>query len=214
MSDANTQVHLVRHGEVDNPEGILYGRLPGYVLSERGRQMADCLAAHFADADIATVIASPLERARETATPIAAALGLAVGRDDRLIEAENYFEGMTFGVGDGSLKQPRHWAQLVNPFRPSWGEPYVAQARRVLAAVGDARWAAAGREAVLVSHQSPIWAVRNLLEGRHLYHDPRRRQCSLASVTTLEYDGDRLVSVGYSEPCKHLLPEHAGLPGA
>jgi broad specificity phosphatase PhoE len=86
----------------------------------------------------------------------------------------------------------------------------------VLAAVADARWAARGREAVLVSHQSPVWITRSLLEGRHLYHDPRKRQCSLASVTSLTYDGDTLLDVGYSEPARHLLPDaaHAGPPGA
>src|SRR5688572_25991361 len=112
---SSTTVHLVRHGEVHNPSGILYGRLPGYRLSERGEAMAERLAEHFAapaadgaPRDVALVVASPLERAQQTAEPVAAALGLELGSDERLIEAENHFQGMTFGVGDGSLRQPRH----------------------------------------------------------------------------------------------------------
>ena len=202
----HTVVHLMRHGEVHNPEGVLYGRLPGYRLSELGRKMATRVAEHLAKADIAHVGASPLERAQETAQPIADAHGLTVAVDGRLIEADNIFEGLTFGVGDGALSRPRHWRHLRNPFRPSWGEPYRAQAIRVLAAMAVARDAARGREAVLVSHQLPIWITRTQVEGRRLWHDPRRRQCSLASLTSFTYRDDEIVAVAYSEPAKDLLP--------
>ncbi len=206
MSGDLTVVHLVRHGEVHNPTGVLYGRLPDYHLSERGRQMAEALAEYFSRRDVAIVTASPLERAQETAQPVAAAHGLPVGTDVRLIEAGNHFQGMTFGVGDGSLRHPAHWKYLRNPFRPSWGEPYQVQAARMLAAMADARDSALGREAVLVSHQLPVWTARSFVEGRRLWHDPRRRQCSLASVTCFTYDGVDIVAVDYVEPAAHLLP--------
>ncbi|PJI95019.1 histidine phosphatase family protein [Luteimicrobium subarcticum] len=211
-----TTVHLVRHGEVHNPEGVLYGRAPGYRLSELGRTMADRIGEHFADPvrDVAVVVASPLQRAQETATPLAQRLGLEIRTDDRLIEAANHFEGLTFGVGDGSLRHVRHWPYLWNPFRPSWGEPYREQASRVRAAVDTAREAARGHEAVLVSHQLPIWITRLSAEHRRLWHDPRKRQCSLASVTSLRFDGDRLVGVDYSEPAGDLLPGASTVPGA
>lgn len=205
MTD-HTVVHLMRHGEVHNPEGVLYGRLPGYQLSELGRKMAERVAEHLADADVAHVGASPLERAQETAQPIAQAHGLSVGVDGRLIEADNIFEGLTFGVGDGALTRPRHWRHLRNPFRPSWGEPYREQALRVLGAMAAARDAARGREAVLVSHQLPIWVTRIQIEGRRLWHDPRRRECSLASLTSFTYREDEIVAVQYSEPARDLLP--------
>lgn len=216
---AATTVHLIRHGEVHNPEGVLYGRLPGYRLSERGQAMARKVAEHLAGderdrADVTVVVASPLERAQQTAAPIAEAFGVAVRSDDRLIEAANYFQGLTFGVGDGSLRHPQHWRHLVNPFRPSWGEPYREQADRVLAAVDAARELAAGHEAVLVSHQLPIWVTRLSVEHRRLWHDPRRRECSLASMTSLDFDGDRLVRVRYSEPAAELLPGAATVAGA
>lgn len=202
----HTVVHLMRHGEVHNPEGVLYGRLPGYQLSELGRAMAQRVADHLSGADVAYVAASPLERAQETAQPIADAHGLSIAVDGRLIEADNVFEGFTFGVGDGALTRPRHWRHLRNPFRPSWGEPYRAQAIRMLAAMATARDAAHGHEAVLVSHQLPIWITRTQVEGRRLWHDPRRRQCSLASLTSFTYRDDEIVAVSYAEPARDLLP--------
>ncbi|RZD77780.1 histidine phosphatase family protein [Streptomyces albidoflavus] len=207
-ADEITVVHLMRHGEVENPSGILYGRLPGYHLSELGRKMADRVAEHLAGRDITHVVASPLERAQETATPVAQAHGVELGSDARLIEAGNVFQGKTFGVGDGALRKPANWRHLTNPFRPSWGEPYIDQVVRMTKALDAAAAAARGREAVLVSHQLPIWTVRSYVERRRLWHDPRRRQCSLASLTSFTYRGDRIVSVGYSEPARDLVPEH------
>ncbi len=211
-----TTVHLMRHGEVFNPDGVLYGRLPGYRLSELGRTMAlrvaDHLKAH--GHDVVHLVASPMQRAQETAAPIAEAFGLSIVTDDRVIEAKNHFEGHTFGVGDGALHHPRHWWHLRNPFRPSWGEPYAVQAARMLAAAADARDAARGHEAVIVSHQLPVWMARSRAEGRRLWHDPRRRECDLASLTSLRYEDDRLVDVSYSQPAGDLVPNRHQVPGA
>ncbi|MBC3843735.1 histidine phosphatase family protein [Streptacidiphilus sp. 4-A2] len=198
----------MRHGEVHNPEGVLYGRLPGYHLSELGKEMAERVADHLSGRDITHVVASPLERAQETAAPIAAAHGLDTAVDGRLIEAENIFQGKTFGVGDGSLRNPGYWKYLTNPFRPSWGEPYIEQVVRMMGALDAARDAARGHEAVCVSHQLPIWVTRSFTERRRLWHDPRKRQCSLASLTSFTYHGDKIVSIGYSEPARDLLPAH------
>lgn len=215
-----TTIHLMRHGEVHNPDGVLYGRLPGYRLSERGLAMAHMVADHLAGSgsgarrDVVAVVASPLQRAQETAGPIAAAFDLDLRTDERIIEAGNHFEGKTFGVGDGSLRHPEHWPYLRNPFRPSWGEPYKEQVDRMLAAVETARELARGHEAVLVSHQLPVWVTRLALEHRHLWHDPRKRQCSVASLTSLRYEGDTLVGVGYSEPAASLLPGVSSVAGA
>ncbi|MFE9578864.1 histidine phosphatase family protein [Nocardia sp. NPDC006044] len=195
-----TIVHVLRHGEVHNPNGILYGRLPGFSLSVTGRSQAGAVARSLADHDIAVVIASPLQRAQETAEPIAAQHQLIVRTDENLIEAGNTFEGLRVSVGDGALRKPRHWWKLRDPFTPSWGEPYLQIAHRMLAAVNKARVEAAGREAVLVSHQLPVWTLRRFLQGQRLWHDPRQRQCSLASLTSLVYHGDTLVDIVYSEP--------------
>ncbi|MEE1618150.1 histidine phosphatase family protein [Brachybacterium sp. J153] len=201
---STTAVHLVRHGEVHNPERILYGRLPGYRLTERGEQMAALVGAHLAEHDVALVRASPLLRAQQTAAPIAAAHGLEITTDPRLIESGNRFEGQRMGHGEARFTDPRNWRWFANPFRPSWGEPYRAQVARVAAAVQQARAEAEGREAVLVLHQLPIWLARRSAEGRPLIHDPRRRQCALCSVTTLRFDGDCLTGVDYAEPAASL----------
>lgn len=196
----NTVVHLVRHGEVHNPDGVLYGRLPGFRLSELGDSMAVLAAEALRGHDVTVVRSSPLERAVQTAAPIAAEFAITPTTDDRLIESENFFEGMTFGVGDGSLRNPAVWRKLWNPLRPSWGEPYEAVATRMLAAVADARGAARAHEAVLVSHQLPIEITRRKAEGARLWHRPDRRKCALASITSLVYDDDRLIRVDYAEP--------------
>ena len=195
-----TVVHLLRHGEVANPDRILYGRLSGYHLSDAGVLMAKHAAQAVAGRDIVTLVSSPLDRAVETATPVAEQFGLEIRIDDRLIEAANVFEGLTFGVGDGSLRRPAHWHYLINPFRPSWGEPYAELAARVLAAVASARDAARGHEAICVSHQLPIWTARRKVERKRLWHDPRRRQCALGSLTSFTFDGDVIVNVNYTEP--------------
>jgi broad specificity phosphatase PhoE len=207
-----TVIHVLRHGEVFNPEKVLYGRLPGYLLSDAGLAMADKAAKWFSDKDVTHLVSSPLERAQQTAVPIAAALDLPVSIDERLIEAGNAFQGLRVGVGDGVLRAPQHWWKLRNPFRPSWGEPYVEIAARMLAAVEAAREAARGHEAVLVSHQLPIWTVRLHVEGRRYAHDPRRRQCGLASVTSLTYEGDRFAGLTYAEPAGATDPN--AVPGA
>jgi broad specificity phosphatase PhoE len=199
-SATRTTVHLLRHGEVHNPEGVLYGRLPSFRLSEDGQQMARDAAEALRGRDITVVVASPLQRAQETARPTAEAFGLEIRTDERLIESENVFEGKTVGVGDGAFSSPANWKHMRNPFRPSWGEPYQQIAERMLAAVEAARDLARGHEAVCVSHQLPIWTVRRYVEGRKMWHRPDRRQCGLASLTSLTWIDDRLQTVTYSEP--------------
>lgn len=201
-----TQVHLLRHGEVHNPTGILYGRSPGYVLSDLGRQMAQRVADTVRDRDITHVVASPLERAQQTAEPLASALGLPIHADPRVIESSNKFEGRSFADGAGILKRPSSWVHLWNPWRPSWGEPYKQVVARMVAAVNDARRAAEGHEAVVVSHQLPIWMTRLYAERRSYVHDPRTRQCTLCSLTSLTFEGDRLRTITYSEPAGDLIP--------
>lgn len=207
-----TLVHVVRHGEVHNPQRILYGRLPGYHLSDLGQQMARTAADHLADRDLRRVVSSPLERAQETAGPIAAAHGLDVGSDERFLESGNVFEGET--VDRRMLADPRHWPAYVNPFRPSWGEPYAEIAARMRAGLEDLRAGVEGYEGVVVSHQLPIWTLRRSIKGERLWHHPRRRECSLASVTTVLFHGVLPVRVMYAEPAAHLLAAAVDVTGA
>jgi broad specificity phosphatase PhoE len=201
-------VHVIRHGEVENPEKILYGRQPGWRLSQRGEEMAQVVADWSKSIDLGAVHASPLQRAQETAAPIARAHSLNITTDEKLIEAANIFEGKKFELGSGVLRHPSSWKHLVNPWKPSWGEPYEEQISRMLAAVFQARDAAQGKDAIVVSHQLPIWILRSAIEGRRLIHDPRKRECTLASVTSIHFDNQAMISgTSYSEPAKHLLPQ-------
>jgi len=195
-----TTVTMVRHGEVHNPEKVLYGRLPAFQLSERGRRQAEVTAKFLQGRDVAAIISSPLERAVQTANPIAEWYGLPVETDHRLIESSSVFQGRRVEQGPEILKHPYIWKHIVNPFRPSWGEAYVTVAARAVAAVQDARDAYPGREVVLVTHQLPVWMARRALEGRRLWHRPDRRQCALASVTSMIYEGAELGWIEYVEP--------------
>ena len=193
-------VHLVRHGEVYNPRRVLYGRLPGFGLSQRGIEQAELAARFLAERDIGYIVSSPLERAQQTAQPLARKLGLPVAIDERLMEADNHLEGKQVAGGQGLFTDLSNWKYFRNPLRPSWGEPYLEIANRVLAATRDARDAAQGHEAVCVSHQLPIWVTRRYVQGKRLFHDPRRRQCALGSVTSFTFVGDVVVRVDYVEP--------------
>jgi broad specificity phosphatase PhoE len=204
------QLHLVRHGEVFNPDRVLYGRLPGYRLSELGHQMAALAADDLAGRDrvMARLIASPLQRTQESAAPIAAALNLPVALDERVMEPRNAFEGKPMRGADSALKNPANWRYLINPFQPSWGEPYRSIASRMRAAMTDAMESAEG-DVVVVSHQLPIWMVHRDVHRERLFHDPRSRRCALSSITTLELvDPARpergFVEVGYVDPAESL----------
>ncbi|CAN5128885.1 histidine phosphatase family protein [soil metagenome] len=201
-----TRVHVMRNGEVHNPEQVLYGRLPDYHLSDRGRAQAVAVADWLAHNDITYVVASPLERAQETAAATATRHGLEIHTDADLIESWNIFEGQRVAPGDGALRDPRNWPKLRNPRRPSWGEPYHEVAPRMIAAVHRARIAAHGHEAVCVSHQLPVETLRRAMTGKKLAHLPTNgaRMCNLASLTSFEFDGDRLIGWGYAEPAGHL----------
>jgi broad specificity phosphatase PhoE len=201
-------VHLLRHGEVHNPDRVLYGRLPGFRLSDLGVRQAQAAADWLAQRDIGYLVSSPLERAQQTAVPLAEATGLDVALDDRLIEADNHLQGRRVAGGKGLFTDPSNWKYLINPVRPSWGEPYAEIAERVLAAARAAGDQADGREAVCVTHQLPIVSARRQAEGQHLFHDPRKRQCGLASVTSFTFDGDTIVGVDYTEPASSLPSGH------
>ena len=192
-------IHFVRHGEVHNPEKILYGLQPGWRLSDRGNEMAAVIGDWSTKLDLGAIHSSPLQRAQETVAPIIAKHKLSLTTDKNLIEASNIFEGKKFELGSGVLRHPSSWRYLYNPWKPSWGEPYDQLISRMLKGLFAARDAADGKDAICVSHQLPIWILRSAVEGRRLLHDPRKRECTLASVTSFELDSEGMISsVSYS----------------
>jgi broad specificity phosphatase PhoE len=199
-------IHLVRHGEVHNPDHVLYGRLPGFGLSALGKRMAKAAADSKVGHPISRLYASPLQRTQESAAPWVSDFGLPIITDERLIEPWNDFEG-TPGFGARALRDPHLWPKLRNPFKPSWGEPYTQIVARMMAAIEDAWNATDSGEVALVSHQLPIWMVHRHLSGERLFHDPRRRRCALSSITTLVRDastGSGFVEVDYQDPAAAL----------
>lgn len=203
-----TIVHVCRHGQVENPDHILYGRLTGYGLSKLGHAMAERLGEHFADVPLQHLRVSPLQRAKETLAPIAARHPqVEIVEDHRVVEAANHFEGRAFGRYNQKLLWPANWWHFRNPMRPSWGEPYAEVVLRMREALADmAASVPQGGQALVVAHQLPIYIARLDAEGRSSLHNPANRQCRLASVTSFHFVDGRVVKVEYSEPCADLYP--------
>lgn len=199
---STTIVHLVRHGEVHNPEKILYETIPGYHLSSRGRSQAARTARSFEGHDVTYLGASPLQRAQETSEPFAEITGLEVDTVEDIVEAGNRFEGLRTKGWRSQLWNPVRWPLMLNPIEPSWGEAYVDIADRMMKAVERARAQAEGHEAILISHQLPIVMVQRSARDLPLAH--AGRECDLASVTSLVFDGDQLTDIFYSTPAKEI----------
>ncbi len=199
-------IHIVRHGEVFNPEGILYGRLDGFGLSKRGVAMADRAATVLATRPVARIFSSPLQRAQESAAPLSARTGVDVELDERLTEGLNVFEGSTLSFSR-IAKNPALWREFRNPFKPSWGEPFVDIAARMMDMVEFAYDSVDEGEVVMVSHQVAIWVLHRYVAGIPLPHLPGNRRCSLSSITTVKKVGDKWKEESYREPAADLLDE-------
>jgi broad specificity phosphatase PhoE len=203
------RVHLVRHGEVHNPDRVLYGRLPNFSLSDLGRRMAAASVTLLAGHPITALYASPLQRAQESAAPWADGFGLTIRTEDRVIEPTNSFEGKR--MTGRTLADPRHWPLLVNPRRPSWGEPFADIAARMLAAMTETRESVDAGEVVIVSHQLPIWMAHRALAGEPLHHDPRKRRCSLSSITSFTWVDGQFVETDYQELSADVIAQSTDL---
>lgn len=193
-------IHLVRHGEVENPKGIIYGRLPGFHLSDRGKRQAEAAAERLGGRDIGAIWASPMERAQETAAAIAGPHRLEVVTDERLIESDSTVEGIGRRARDFVLS-PRHWWHFRNPMKPSWGESFGDIRGRMMAAIEAAVAAAETKEVVVVSHQTPVLVARLALAKRNLPPWLAFTPCSTGSVTSMELDdGGKVISASYFAP--------------
>jgi len=208
------QIHLVRHGEVFNPDRVLYGRIPGFGLSDKGMRMATLAATDLAERSrtYSKLVVSPLQRTRESAEPVALALGLDMTIDERIIEPTNAFEGEHMGGRDAAWRRPKYWKYLLNTLQPSWGEPYRDIVNRMMDAIVEAGLSVDDGDVVMVSHQLPIWMINRHLTNKSLAHFPGSRECSLSSITTLEWlnsndPAQGLQMVGYVEPAAALLAD-------
>ena len=215
-----TTIHFVRHGKVENPGHLLYERLPGFHLSEVGVRMAQATAHYIAVSPqlntVSAIYSSPLERTRETAGEILTALNevreargeepLELTTDERIIEARNEFRGTRIGHGEGALWKPRNLKLVRNLWTPSWGESYRSIAARVQDFALEKVHEYPGEQIVVVTHESPIWSYRHMLETGHPEHNMLLRKTALASVTSITYDSEtgKVLSITYADPAKHI----------
>lgn len=200
-----TRIHLVRHGEVHNPDGVLYGRLPNFPLSDLGHQMAKEAARLLKESgsNITRLIASPLERTMQSAKPIAETFNVAIETEEQIIEPTNVFEGHSTNLAT-IARNPKFLLKIYNPFKPSWGEPFIQIQDRMVRAMHQAWEATPSGEVVMVSHQLPIWMVHRFAAGQRLSHDPRKRRCELSSITSFVFASGELIEVDYRDPAKSL----------
>ena len=201
-------IHLIRHGKVENPKGVIYGRLPGYHLSELGKQQARAASDHLKDVPVGAIWSSPMERAQETADIVNEHHGLAITTDERLTESHNSFEGVRRTWQGILLGNPLKWWHLRNPMRPSWGETFAQVKERMLAAIWEAADSAGGADIVIVSHQTPVLVARLALSKRRVPPWLAFTPCHTGSVTSMEMDEEgRLVRANYFRPPDELQPE-------
>ena len=215
-----TTIHLIRHGEVYNPEHVLYERLPDFPLSKRGVRMAQATARYVAShpgiSQSVAVFSSPLDRTRETAGEILKALNsvreerqqpaLELTCDQRIIEAGNEFRGKRIGHGEGALWRPQNLRLIRNLYMPTWGESYEHIGARMSDFVYEKVDQFAGQQVIAVSHESPIWSFRHLMETGHAAHWMFLRKTALASVTSFTFDSDthELIGIAYADPAAEV----------
>lgn len=216
-----TTIHFVRHGQVYNPDHLLYERLPGFHLSEKGRAMAQATARFLSrnpgTQSVAAIYTSPLERASETAQIIcdevnkcrqqSAMQSLQLNVDERLIEATNGFRGKRVGRSEGALWRNNNWKLLTDVMKPSWGESYQCIAQRMSNFADEQVKRYPGQQIIAVSHESPICSLRRLLETGNPEHFMLLRNTALASVTSITFDGSvkKVLGIAYADPAGKLL---------
>ena len=193
------RLHLVRHGEVHNPDRVLYGRLPEFRLSTAGRGMARQAAGHVKaqGRPVTALVCSPLQRTRESAEPFTELFGFEPVVEPDVIEPWNVFEGKRMRR---ALANPLNWRHVTRPAVPSWGEPYAEVVARMQRAMAKAWNAVPAGDVVIVSHQLPIWVTHLAIAGLPLRHDPRARRCALSSVTSFEGGPGAWREIAYAEP--------------
>jgi probable phosphomutase (TIGR03848 family) len=205
-----TTVLLVRHGQTPSTGTTLPGRAKGLHLADQGRQQADAAAARIAKLDkVTAVYASPLERTRETAAPIAAALGLRVSAERGLLECD-FGEWTGRALKDlGKLPEWKTVQRYPSGFRFPGGESFTEMQARMTSTLARLAGAHRGQTIVAVSHADPIKAALADALGTHL--DLFQRivvsPCSVSAiwygeagpvVLTANSTGDDLTTLGLS----------------
>ena len=200
-----TRVLLMRHADVENPQGVIYGHLPGFRLSELGRAQAAAVGRSLRDRGIRRIVHSPLDRARETAEIVNAQLPSPAPLipESELREAEfgRYLQGVK--RWQIPVRRPRFFVHKLRRGALAGDESIETLGRRVLDVVHRVAREHPDEVSLLVSHADPLQATWILLDKRpqterEMYH----RQVEKAAILDLEMQGDRVVSTRYIPPPK------------
>jgi probable phosphoglycerate mutase len=183
-----TTVLLVRHGQTPTTGDVLPGRAPGLHLADKGREQAEAAAARIGAMKTppTAVYASPLERTRETAAPIAKAVGVRVAADKGLLECDF---GQWTGAKLKELSKLPEWQTVQrypSGFRFPGGESFAEMQTRIADALARLRAKHPGETIVCVSHADPIKAAVADALGTHLDLF-QRIVINPCSVTTIAY---------------------------
>jgi broad specificity phosphatase PhoE len=205
VTAATTQILLMRHADVENPNRVLYGHLPGFPLSALGRAQAAAVGQSLRDRGIRRIVHSPLERARETADIVNAQLPALVPLipEPALREAEfgRYLQGVPYW--QIPVRRPRWLMHKLRRGSLAGDESIETLGRRVLGVAEKLASEHPGEVSLCVSHADPLQAAWILLDGRpqterEMYH----KQCEKAAMLELDFDEGRVFSTRYLPPPK------------
>lgn len=218
-----TTLFFVRHGTVENPEKVVYERLPGYHLSEFGRRQVEATALWMVTqptiVHAAALYSSPLDRTMDTAEIVQEAINrarraegltpLEIRTDDRLLEAKNRYRGQRINHGEAAWYRHGNLFRFLDLKTPGWGEPYTQIAKRMTSFSYEVADRHVGQAVIVVSHESPIWTLRHVLTTGRASSNVLTRHTAPASVTALgiESGTHRLDGVSYMDPAKDVTAE-------
>lgn len=187
-----TTIYLVRHGEYENPGYVFPGRLPGFGLSDHGRQQVARLARFLTDKGITAIISSPLRRTRETAAIISDTLKLPIRFDLRLIEVRTVLDGTSMKPFDESGGELSYMPDQV----AHGSESMTELADRMHRVLEEIRKAHKGKTVLVVSHGDPIrFGIMQYLKKPITFPQSREFETPLAGGYRLEIDDKGVASV-------------------
>jgi len=194
------RLYLVRHCDVRNPEGVLYGHLPNFPLSEKGVGQAHALGRYFAGRPIRRIYSSPLERAQETASIIASHLdGVDIETTDELVEARFGFHLQGVKPKQVPWRRPLWFVHMARPGLLPQDEHIGEMAARVRAPLLRLLRDFPGGSGICISHGDPIQAFAIEADGRsdRALH---RLECAKGGLLELTYEDGTLVNKTYRSP--------------
>ncbi|MBV9101499.1 MAG: histidine phosphatase family protein [Candidatus Dormibacteraeota bacterium] len=208
MADApSTRLYLVRHCDVRNADGVLYGHLDDFPLSDKGVQQAHAIGRHLAESGVRRIITSPLERARQTADIVASHLeGARVDVSDDLIEARfgRYLQGVR--PRDVPWRRPLWFIHMAWPGLLPIDESVSQMAARIRRQLVRLLREQPGEPGMCISHGDPIQAFWVESTGRRAYA-LHRLQCAKGGMLELDYEGTRLATLAYRSPQTIAAPD-------